>query len=96
VDRDPEVNEKVGERQIEAIVKWSVRREGSYDYLKTIKQPTLVVNGNKDLIIYTVNSFILQQNIPNAQLILYPDSNHGSLYQYPELFVKHVSLFLDD
>jgi pimeloyl-ACP methyl ester carboxylesterase len=50
----------------------------SYDYLKTIKQPTLVVNGNKDLIIYTVNSFILQQNIPNAQLILYPDSNHGS------------------
>jgi pimeloyl-ACP methyl ester carboxylesterase len=53
------------------------------------------VNGNKDLIIYTVNSFILQQNIPNAQLILYPDSNHGSLYQYPELFVKHVSLFLD-
>ena len=95
VDRDPEVNEKVGERQIEAIVKWGVQREGSYDYLKTIKQPTLVVNGNKDLIIYTVNSFILQQNIPNAQLILYPDSNHGSLYQYPELFVKHVSLFLD-
>jgi pimeloyl-ACP methyl ester carboxylesterase len=95
VDRDPEVSEKVGERQIEAIVKWGVQREGSYDYLKTIKQPTLVVNGNKDLIIYTVNSFILQQNIPNAQLILYPDSNHGSLYQYPELFVKHVSLFLD-
>ncbi len=46
-----------------------------------IKQPTLVVNGNKDLIIYTINSFILQQNIPNAQLILYPDSNHGSPYQ---------------
>jgi hypothetical protein len=42
------------------------RRQGSYDYLKTIEQPTLVVNGNKDLIIYTVNSLILQQNIPNA------------------------------
>ena len=79
VDRDPEVNEKVGELQIEAIVKWGVLREGSYDYLKTIKQPTLIVNGNKDLIIYRVNSFILQQNIPNAQLILYPDSNHRSL-----------------
>jgi pimeloyl-ACP methyl ester carboxylesterase len=53
------------------------------------------VNGGADVIVYTVNSFILQQNIPNAQLILYPDSNHGSPSQYPELFVKHVALFLD-
>jgi pimeloyl-ACP methyl ester carboxylesterase len=53
------------------------------------------VNGGADVIVYTVNSFILQQNIPNAQLILYPDSDHGSSYQYPELFVKHVALFLD-
>jgi hypothetical protein len=63
---------------------------------KTIKQPALVVNGNKDLIVYTINSFILQQNIPNAQLIIYPDSNHGAPYQYPDLFVRHVSLFLSE
>jgi pimeloyl-ACP methyl ester carboxylesterase len=52
------------------------------------------VNGSTDLIIYTVNSFILQQNLPNAQLILYPDSAHGSHHQYPGLFVRHVSMFL--
>ncbi len=68
--------------------------EGSYDYLKSIRQPTLVVNGGNDVIIYSVNSFILQQHLPNAQLILYPDANHGSQYQYPELFVRHVSMFL--
>jgi pimeloyl-ACP methyl ester carboxylesterase len=91
--RDPEVNEKVAPAQIEAIGNWGAPQK-SFDYLKAIKQPTLVVNGSKDVIIYTVNSFILQQNLPNAQLILYPDANHGSQYQYPELFVRHVSLFL--
>src|SRR3979411_1124108 len=93
--RDPEVNDKVAPAQRAAIVKWGAKRERPYDYLKAIKQPTLVVNGSNDVIIYTVNSFILQQNLPNAQLILYPDSNHGSQYQYPALFIADVTRFLD-
>jgi len=43
-----------------------------------------------------VNSFILQQQLPNAELILYPDANHGSQYQYPKRFVQHVSTFLSE
>ena len=94
-NRDPEVNEKVAPAQIEAISKWGAPREKPFEYLKSIRQPALVVNGGKDVIIYTVNSFILQQNLPNAQLILYPDSNHGSQYQYPAMFVADVTRFLD-
>jgi pimeloyl-ACP methyl ester carboxylesterase len=93
-DRDPEVNDKVASAQRAAIAKWAGPREHPYDYLKTIRQPTLVVNGSSDVIIYTVNSFILQQNLPNAELIIYPDSAHGSHHQYPELFVRDVSMFL--
>ena len=95
-DRDPEVNEKVAPAQIGALSKWGAPREQPYEYLHAIRQPTLVINGDKDVIIYSINSWILQQNIPNAQLIIYPDASHGSQYQYPERFVRHVSMFLSE
>jgi pimeloyl-ACP methyl ester carboxylesterase len=93
-DREPEVTEKAALAQRTAIAEWGAKREHAWDYLKEIKQPTLIVNGSDDVIIYTINSYILQQNLPNAQFIMYPNSAHGSLYQYPELFVRHVSMFL--
>ncbi|MGF7132168.1 pimeloyl-ACP methyl ester carboxylesterase [Paraburkholderia sp. EB58] len=95
-NRDPEANEKVAPAQLAALAKWGAPRENPYDYLHALTQPTLVVNGDNDVIIYSINSWILQQNIPNAQLIIYPDANHGSLYQYPERFVTHVAQFLSE
>jgi pimeloyl-ACP methyl ester carboxylesterase len=93
-NRDPLPNDNVAAAQVAALQKWGAPAKDPYAYLKKITQPTLVVNGSSDVIIYTVNSFILQQNLPNAQLILYPDGNHGAQYQYPELFIEHVTLFL--
>jgi pimeloyl-ACP methyl ester carboxylesterase len=94
-NRDPQVSEKVAPAQIEAIAKWGVPSPKAFDYLREITHPTLVINGSNDVIVYTVNSLLLQQSLPNAQLILYPDSNHGSQYQYPALFVADVTRFLD-
>ena len=95
-NRDPEANDQVAPAQLAALAKWGAQRENPYAYLETITQPTLVVNGDNDVIIYSFNSWILQQHIPDAQLILYPDANHGSLYQYPERFVSHVEQFLSE
>jgi pimeloyl-ACP methyl ester carboxylesterase len=93
--REPEISEQVAPAQLAALAKWGAPRAGALDYLRGITQPALVINGSNDVIVYTVNSFTLQQNLPNAELILYPDSNHGSQYQYPALFVADVTRFLD-
>jgi pimeloyl-ACP methyl ester carboxylesterase len=37
----------------------------------------------------------LTDRLPNAQLRIYPDANHGFLDQYPELFADHVNAFLN-
>lgn len=93
-DRDPQVSEQAVAAQGEALGKYLAQSDGVLDYLKDIRMPVLVVQGSDDVIIPTFNSYVLQQNLPNAQLILYPDANHGSFYQYPALFVAQADQFL--
>lgn len=63
--------------------------------LAAITMPTLVANGHLDVMLNTTNSFHLQQHLPNAQLIIYPDSGHAPHFQYPDLFLAHLRLFLE-
>lgn len=81
--------------QLAAIFSFTVD-ESKYARLKDIKAPTLVTNGHTDVMSPTPNSFVLQQQIENAQLILYPDAGHGHLFQVPELYAKHLEIFLED
>ena len=93
-NRDAPINDKVVPAQIAAIGAWGSHNGERFAYLKEIKQPTLVVSGNHDVIVYTSNSLYLVQNMPNAKLILYPDANHGSWYQNYEDFVFETNRFL--
>jgi pimeloyl-ACP methyl ester carboxylesterase len=96
LDRDPQVSVETALAHREAANRWAEKYPDGYAYLRKIECPTLVVNGNNDIVVLTVNSYILAQNIPNARLVLYPDSNHGSHFQYHDDFVAQVNLFLDE
>src|SRR2546430_16473187 len=70
--------------------KYAYRRFGNGPGLP----PTLVVNGVHDEMIAVRNSYWLSENLPNAVLLTYPDSGHGSLFQFHESFTRHVLAFL--
>jgi pimeloyl-ACP methyl ester carboxylesterase len=95
-DRDLPVSPKTAEAQLRAIREWGkVPSSNRYATLKNIPHPTLVVHGNKDIVVQPINALILAEHLPNAQLIVYPDSNHGAQSQHADLFLQHAKLFLN-
>ena len=94
-DRDTPVSDQSIAAQRAALAAYGAAKDPSYAHLKGLELPVLVVNGSDDIVIPTINSYILQQFLPNAELILYPEANHGSHFQYPELFTRHTRIFLD-
>jgi pimeloyl-ACP methyl ester carboxylesterase len=93
-DRDPVSGPSVAQAQIAAFRDWESVTGERFASLKTIRQPTLVVNGVHDAMIPVRNSYWLSENLPNAVLLTYPDSGHGSLFQFHESFTRQAAGFL--
>jgi len=84
----------VAAAQIAAFREWEQPTGTRFEDLTGIHQPTLVVNGFHDEMIPVANSYRLAESLPNAVLLVYPDSGHGSLFQFHESFTRHAALFL--
>jgi len=96
-DRDLPVSRNSAVAQLAAIREWgAIPSTNRYATLKNIAHQTLIVHGNKDVVVGPINALILAERLPNAQLIVYSDSSHGAHYQHAATFLQHVRLFLTD
>jgi len=93
-DLEPPSGPEVARAQRAAFREWEQFTGERFATLKTIRQPTLVVNGVHDEMIPVSNSYRLSEHLPNAVLMTYPDAGHGSLFQFHESFTRQAAAFL--
>jgi pimeloyl-ACP methyl ester carboxylesterase len=93
-DREPASGPAVAQAQMTAFRKWEQVSGDRFSDLKKIRQPVLVMNGVFDEMIPVRNSYWLAEQLPNAVLMTYPDSGHGSLFQFHESFTRQATAFL--
>lgn len=78
--------------QLVAITRWGL---GTPSDLSKITQPTLIANGDHDRMVPSVLSEDMHRRIPNSEVVIYPDSGHGGIFQHHEAFAPALVEFLD-
>ncbi|MBZ5962911.1 alpha/beta fold hydrolase [Leuconostoc gasicomitatum] len=92
IDRDKSIGLKAYRTQLKAINDWGLAEPAN---LSEIKVPTLIVNGDADRMVPTVNSHVLNQRITGSDLIVYEDAGHGGIFQYYKSFISSALDFLN-
>lgn len=90
-NRDKEISVSAFLAQLEALRVWGQKAPTD---LSVIQQPVLMVNGDDDRMVPTVNTRDLARRLPNSQLIIYPDAGHGGAFQFHAEFVNSTLGFL--
>jgi pimeloyl-ACP methyl ester carboxylesterase len=94
--RDSATSDAARDAQYDAIVEWGIPDHGALQRLTGIDCPTLIIQGDADLMIPTKLSHLMAGLIPDARIRIYPDSAHGFLFQYPDDVAADVNAFLSE
>jgi pimeloyl-ACP methyl ester carboxylesterase len=90
-ERDAPIRLTAFQTQLRAIQRFG--RSAPSD-LSVFTMPTLIANGDNDRMVPSVLSNDLHRRIAGSELIIYPDSGHGGIFQYHERFAPVVADFL--
>lgn len=93
-DNDVAITNEAIQAQVKSVIVFGHPSSAGTVSYDAIVHPVLVVNGKKDIMIPTPNSIALYEKLANAQLVLYPDSGHGAIFQFASSFVEQTTRFL--
>lgn len=90
-NRDKAITFAALQAQLKALREWGAKPPAD---LSRIRQPVLVANGDGDRMVPSSNTYDLAKRLPNSELIVYPDSGHGAVFQFHTDFVQKAIEFL--
>jgi pimeloyl-ACP methyl ester carboxylesterase len=90
-NRDKEITIGALQAQLKALRSWGSKQPAD---LSRVHQPVLVANGDSDRMVPSSNTHDLARRLPNSELIIYPDSGHGAVFQFHADFVPKALEFL--
>lgn len=95
-DRDEATTWQTRQAQYDAVCSWGIPNHSLLQRVGAIELPVFVANGDSDPMILPRYSYLLAGLLPNAMLMIYPDSAHGFLFQHHSLFAADVDAFLEE
>ncbi|MEO7283519.1 alpha/beta hydrolase [Gelidibacter sp.] len=94
VDRYFDLTLRAGNRQA-FVDRFKISEDkNTYENLKKIQQPTLIIWGSEDLLIPVENAYKFQESIPNSKLVILENSGHTPMEESPSESLKPVLKFL--
>lgn len=94
VDRYYDLTLRPGNRQAFLARMQLDANEDQSHKIKTLKQPTLIIWGERDLLIPVENAHKFAADLSRNQLVIYPELGHVPMEENPQETVKAVKAFL--
>lgn len=88
-----EINPDIFDTQKQLILNWANDNKTAHQ-LKNVMVPTLILNGESDIVIPPINSVILAKTFRHSQLLRWREGGHAMVFQFPESLARSINLFI--
>jgi pimeloyl-ACP methyl ester carboxylesterase len=90
-NRDKAITVAALQAQLKALRRWGTKKPTD---LSKVQHPVLVANGDSDRMVPSKNTHDLARRLPRSEVIIYPDSGHGAVFQFHADFLTKALAFL--